>query len=60
MPLELRCSMQTYIKICDFYARHIRKKQFFRGNICILCDVLKKVERREHVLLDILQKNIAQ
>ena len=37
--------MQTYIKICDFYARHIRKKQFFRGNICILCDVLKKVER---------------
>jgi len=47
-------------KICDFYARHIRKKQFFRGNICILCDVVKKVERREHVLLDILQKNFAQ
>ena len=21
--------MQTYIKICDYYARHIRKKQFF-------------------------------
>ncbi len=27
--------MQTYIKICDFYARHIRKKLFFRGNIYI-------------------------
>ena len=24
---------QTYIKIYDFYACHIRKKQFFRGNI---------------------------
>ncbi len=52
--------MQTYIKICDFYARHIKMKQFFRGNICILCDGVKKVERHEHVLLDILQKNIAQ
>ena len=26
-------SIQTYIKICDFYARPIRKEQFFRGNI---------------------------
>ena len=43
--------MQTYIKICDFYARHIRKKQFFRGNRCILCDVLKKVERRVGVYI---------
>ena len=25
--------MQTYIKICDFYARHIRKKQFFLEEI---------------------------
>ena len=53
MPLELRCSMQTYIKICDFYARHIRKKQFFRGNRCILCDVLKKVERRVAALVKV-------
>ena len=28
--------LQTYIKICDFYACHIRKKQFFRGNIAII------------------------
>ena len=27
--------MQTYIKICDFYALPIRKEQFFRGNIVI-------------------------
>ena len=29
-------NLQTYIKICDFYACHIRKKQFFRGNIAII------------------------
>ena len=26
---------QNYIKICDFYARPIRKEQFFRGNVVI-------------------------
>ena len=36
------------------------RTQMFNANICILCDVVKKVERREHVLLDILQKNFAQ
>ena len=34
-------TMQTYIKICDFYARPIRKEQFFKGNIGILLLISK-------------------
>ena len=35
--------LQTYIKICDYYARHIRKKQFFSNIHKITCIILRNL-----------------